>query len=131
MSHTSSRPARTDLRRGLARGLVRGGAAGSLLALIGLSAGAYADEPVGWESVQSVSGLQFFLVLLLIPLGLAIVISLVVALPSVIRGSSYENGEIWAGDDEWFGGPKDGVEKGTDPARLESAGEQGGAGARY
>lgn len=118
------------LSRAVSRGAVRSAAAGSLLALVGLSAGAYADEPVGWESVPSVSPLQFFLVLLLIPVGLGIVISLVVALPSIIRGDSYENGEIWAGDDEWFGGPKDGPDaltKGEEPARL----EQGGAGARY
>lgn len=72
------------------------------------------------------------LILFLIPLGLALVISLLAALPSLIKGDSYEPGQAWRGEGEWFGGPRNGVEAAdqTDPKQLAS-GEQGGTGARF
>lgn len=125
------RCSRGERRRTPARTLLRGAVAGGFLVLAASSPAAFADEPVGWESSPSVSGLHYFLILLLIPLGLALVISLLVAIPSWVRGSSYQAGQPWAAGDEWFGGPKEGVETASTPQQIEAAGDQGGAGARY
>lgn len=49
-------------------------------------AGAGGATPQGWANDPSVSPLQWLTVLLFIPLGIAIVISLLVLLPGVVRG---------------------------------------------
>jgi hypothetical protein len=74
------------------------------------------------------------LVLVVIPLGLALVISLLAVVPSMIRGERYTPGLAWRNENEWFGGPKDGLEATdkTDPQALEAAeGARGGASARW
>ena len=70
-----------------------------------------------------VSGLQFLVVLVLIPAGLALTISLLAVLPSIIKDSGYAPGQSWRAEAEWFGGPQKGVEAAEDlsPQQLEAA----------
>lgn len=71
---------------------------------------AFADTPAAWEDSPHVSGLQYLVVLLLIPAGLFVVISILAALPSMISDKGYEPGQSWRSEPEWFGGPRKGVE---------------------
>lgn len=129
MSHQAPKNSSTDANR--ARTLVRRAVIASvagLLALVLAPAAAFADEPAAWGSQPHVSGWQFLVVLVLIPAGLFLVISLLAALPSMIRDKGYEPGQAWSSEPEWFGGPRQGVEaaEATSPAQLEGAPEQGG-----
>jgi len=91
-----------------------------------------ADTPQGWEQAPHVSGLDFLLVLVLIPLGLAAVISLLVVLPALAGDHGYQPGHRWRGETEWFGGPRQGVAASDEltPEQLEarSAGTGGSSG---
>jgi hypothetical protein len=103
------------------------------LALPLVAAPALADTPVGWDPAPHVSVLKWLLVLLIIPAGSALFITVLALLPSMVRGSSYRPGETWAGGDEWFGGPSKGVEAAQPTGQPDdaSAGERGGAGAEF
>lgn len=87
--------------------------------------------PSQWPEPPSVSVLEFLLVILLIPAGLALVIALLAALPSMRSGggSTYQPGLAWRHEAEWFGGPRDGLEKAdkSDREAVEASGERGGA----
>jgi hypothetical protein len=99
--------------------------------VLSLPAAAVAAPPEGWDEAAAVSPLQFLLVLVLIPAGLFLVIALLAALPSMMRGSSsYQPGLAWRNEPEWFGGPRDGLDKVDrgDQQSLESTSpERGGA----
>lgn len=108
------------VRRSLARfaGLVS-----AVLALVLTApAVAMADTPEGWAENPEVSGLDFLLVLLLIPFGLAVVIVVLTSIPSWNKDSGHEPGQPWTAEPAWFGGAK-GVDGAAAPA-LE-AGEGG------
>jgi hypothetical protein len=92
-------------------------------AVVALPAVASADTPQAWADDPHVSGLDFLLVLLIIPLGLGLVISLLAALPSMIRDRGYEPGQSWRAEAEWFGGPQKGVgaTEQLSPEQIESA----------
>lgn len=110
-------------------------AAAAFLVLAGalLDASA-ADTPQGWEKEASVSGLQYLVVLLLIPLGLAAVIALLVSVPSLASDRGYQPGQSWRGESEWFGGPRTGVAAAEEvtPEQLEaSSRETGGTSGRW
>jgi hypothetical protein len=97
-----------------------------------LPVAAVAAPPEQWEDAGAVSPLQFLLVLLLIPAGLFLVIALLAALPSMMRGpsSSYQPGLAWRNEPEWFGGPRDGLDKvdrGDQQALESTSSERGGA----
>lgn len=96
---------------------------GAVVAVVGLPSLASADTPAAWAQDPHVSGLQFLLVLVLIPLGIGLVISLLVTLPSMIRDRGYEPGQSWRAEAEWFGGPRKGVEAAEDlsPQQIETA----------
>lgn len=103
------------------------------LLLIGASP-AFAAAPEQWGERPVVDPLQFLLVLVLIPAGLFALIALLTYLPSMARGeTTYHPGLSWRHEPEWFGGPRDGLEKvdKADPKALESAGERGGASASW
>jgi hypothetical protein len=95
---------------------------------------AFADTPAAWENEKHVSGLQFLVVLVLIPAGLFVVISLLAALPSMIKDKGYEPGQSWRSEPEWFGGPRKGLEA-TDemtPQQIEAAeADQGGTSGQW
>ena len=116
-----------------ARALLRAAVLGTFgVVLLGPGA-AFADAPSTWQNSPHVSGLSYLIVLFLIPLGLGLVISLLVVLPSLVKGDSYQPGQQWLGDPEWFGGPRGGVQadEQASPKTLEPADKQGGAGARF
>ena len=73
------------------------------------AAAAFADPPASWENTPHVSPLYTILVLGAIPLGLFVLITLLVCLPSMSRGEKYVPGQVWRGQPEWFGGPRDGL----------------------
>jgi hypothetical protein len=58
----------------------------SSILFAGPAGAAGGNGPQGWANDPSVSPLQWLTVLLFIPLGAAIVISLIVLLPGVVRG---------------------------------------------
>ena len=80
---------------------------------------AFADTPASWENEKHVSGLQFLVVLVLIPAGLFVVISLLAALPSMISDKGYEPGQSWRSEAEWFGGPRKGLEAADEVSQKE------------
>ena len=105
-------PARTGYPSGVMTLVRRGFAALAvgLLVVVCSPALALADTPAAWENEKHVSGLQFLVVLVLIPAGLFLVISLLAALPSMISDKGYEPGQSWRSEAEWFGGPRKGIE---------------------
>lgn len=80
-----------------------------MLGSVALSGSAVAATPEAWADAPEHGGLDYLLVLVLIPLGIALVVSLLTVLPSLIKGEKYEPGDQWRGD-EWFGGPRQGIE---------------------
>ena len=105
-------------------------------ALVLLASGpALATAPEQWAPADSVSVLEFLLVLVVIPLGLFLVISLLALVPSMAKGQKYTPGHAWRNESEWFGGPRAGVEavdKTEPPAIAEKdASDRGGASARW
>jgi hypothetical protein len=102
---------------------VRTAMAALTVGLVGLAGAASADTPANWQTAPPVSGLDWALVILIIPLGLAALITLVVALGT--RGSSAKAEQAWSGKEEWFGGPA-----GTTQA-TKGADSTGGAGADF
>lgn len=93
---------------------------------------AYADAPSAWSKPPHVSGLDFLLVLVLIPLGIGLVITLLTMLPSLKSGNVYEPGTPWRSESAWFGGPRKGVEA-ADAGALPagSSSRKGGASAKW
>ena len=84
--------------------------------------------------MTSVSALHFLLVIAVIPIGLALLITLLVYAPSLARGQRQESGTAWRDQNVWFGGPRDGVEAAekVDQSVLEaSTSRSGGASARW
>lgn len=105
-----------------------------MFALLSVPVAAFADTPSTWTSAPHVSGLQFLVVLVLIPAGLFVVISLLAALPSMISDKGYEPGQSWRSDAEWFGGPRKGVDAAEElsPAQIEAAdSDQGGTSGKW
>ena len=103
-------------------------------ALVSVAAApALADPPDTWAPADKVSPLHVLLVLGAIPLGLFVLITLLVYLPSMVRGQKYQPGLAWRNENEWFGGPSDGVDAAAkaEPAELEGARESGGTSARW
>ena len=72
---------------------------------------AFAEAPATWEDNPSVSPLYVLLVLVVIPVGLFLLITLLVYVPSMSKGESYRPGQVWRGEPEWFGGPRGGIEE--------------------
>ena len=129
MPHELRRPLGRSLRTTAVLGLA---AAPALLG--GVLASASADTPRAWEEPPATSPLGFLLVLLIIPLGLFIVITLLALLPSLAKDKGYEPGQAWRGESEWFGGPTQGLAAADQvgPAELESASrETGGTSGRW
>jgi hypothetical protein len=77
---------------------------------LGASGSAMADAPDSWQTPTHVSATYTLLVLGAIPLGLFLLITLLVYLPSMRHRSSDGQGEGWRGEAAWFGGPRGGLE---------------------
>jgi hypothetical protein len=93
------------------------------VAVVALPAVASADTPAAWDDDPHVSGLQWLLLLVVIPLGLALMIAVLVSLPSMLSHRGYEPGQSWRAEPEWFGGPRKGVDAADDlsPQQIETA----------
>ena len=99
---------------------------GGLLAFAAAPAGA--DVPEGWSTPAAVDPVEAVLLLVGVPLALFLIITLLVLLPSLIRGERFTvAGQATA--DQWFGGPN----KGTAelPAPDDEDSKAGGASARW
>lgn len=98
------------------------------LAVAAFAGPARADVPEGWAEPTTVSGLEFLLLLVIIPLGLALVITVLVYVPSLVRGESLAPGNQEP-ENQWLGGPS------KSPAELtvgdSDSSEAGGASARW
>lgn len=123
MTHHAPLKSRTVVRRLVAALSV------GILASVLLPVSAIADTPEAWPPDPHVSGLQFLVVLILIPAALFLVITLLAALPSMVSDKGYEPGQSWRSEAEWFGGASKGVEatESATPAAIEAAdAERGG-----
>jgi hypothetical protein len=77
----------------------------------GTAGAALADPPETWQNGPDVSTLYTLVVLGAIPLGLFLLITLLVYLPSMTgRDKGHRSGQAWRGESEWFGGPRGGLE---------------------
>ena len=110
-TQTSPKPQSTSPINGArARRIGRHAAAACALALLAVAAPttAYAVPAEGWPVAPEVSGLQILVLVLLIPLGLAIVLGLAVSLPGLAAGRSQKSGSNVPAT--WMGGPKEGTD---------------------
>ena len=82
-----------------------------VLLVTSLTAPAFADAPAQWENNRPYSPLYVITVLVVIPAALFALITLLVCLPSMMgKGKgSYQPGQPWRSEPEWFGGPRGGV----------------------
>jgi hypothetical protein len=83
--------------------------------------------PEGWSDPESVDGLYALALLVGAPLALFLLITLAVYLPALARGERVAPGEP---ENEWFGGPRQGVQAAdkVDPQALEGKGTGGASG---
>lgn len=102
-------------------GLVTAGAA----VLLAAATPAWAEVPEGWSDPAEISFLQVLLVIGALPVAVACVIALFVYLPALRRGESVRPGG--ATEDQWFGGPREGVAE-LEPTRREVGVTGGGSG---
>jgi hypothetical protein len=119
----------------LLRRAARGLAITPAVVVISLTDNAFAVPPETWQS-QHTSTLHALLLLAGVPLLLFVVITLLVYLPSMRKGQSYQPGHVWRGEPEWFGGPRNGLEAAdrAEPAAVGSgsgAETRGGASGRW
>lgn len=118
----------------MGRSLLSLSVACSLVLCAALVTPAAADTPAAWEKPPATSPLDFLVVLVIIPLGIAAVLALLTILPSMASERGYEPGQSWRGEAEWFGGPTKGVTSAADvtPEQIESRSEDtGGTSARW
>jgi hypothetical protein len=83
-----------------------------------------ADVPEFWSDPKAVDPWHAVLVLVGIPLGLFILITLLVVIPGVVKGERFTPGGQ-ATADQWFGGPRQGTAELPAPDNEES--KAGGA----
>ncbi len=108
--------------------MVRASIALFAVGLVSVAGTASADTPADWAKDPRVTALDWALVLVLIPLGIAAIITLLVLVTN--RGDSYQPGEAWQGKDEWFGGPGNQSTRSIPGAGSDSE-STGGAGADF
>jgi len=117
-------PVTTPLQTLLRRAAVTVGSFAA--ASVVLTGPALADVPEGWAPETHMSWGHLLLVVLVIPVALALVISLLVALPGLIKGEGVTGGHAGG---QWLGGPRKGTSELAGPDTETS--EAGGASARW
>lgn len=86
-------------RAGLVLGIV------ASATLVASPASAEVHRDAGDEPGETISRLKAVLLFGVVPIGLFLLIALLVALPSVVRGPRYRPGQGWQGNPEWYGAP--------------------------
>lgn len=89
-----------------------------------LAAPALALPPQGWDTPESVSFMDYFLLVLVFPLALALVITLATVLPMLLRGEKL-SGHSTPVNDDWFGGPRGGKAEVEAGAAKDTGGASG------
>lgn len=120
----------SDLNARVARRALRALVLTPVVLVPAVAAPALAAPPSTWPDPEPVGALDYLMVLLIIPLGLALLITLLAYVPSMVKGEKYTPGRAWRNENEWFGGPKDGLEA-TDTTEVPADAERGGASARW
>ncbi|HEY6933726.1 MAG TPA: hypothetical protein VI452_10025 [Marmoricola sp.] len=95
---------------------------------------AFADTPAAWPEQPHVSGWNYLVLLLLIPLAVFVLVWLAVTVPDYRRNHRGAGEEPWGERREWFGGPSRSVDAADEvsPEELEtSEGRTGGASGRW
>lgn len=93
-----------------------------------LAGPASANVPQGWSDPAPMPVGKFLMIILVLPVAAAIVISLLVLLPGLLRGEGlHGSGPDHGG--EWFGGPRRGTSDRAEPDGDDS--QAGGASARW
>ncbi len=64
---------------------------------------AYADTPAAWEEADNPPGIEMLLIFGGITLGIALLISVLAAAPSIMRGDRHQRDVKSWNDPEWFG----------------------------
>jgi hypothetical protein len=95
------------------------------------SGAAMAEPPENWEVAPTVGALDALLVIVGLPLLLFALITLLVYVPSMVRGEKYTPGLAWRNQSEWFGGPQKGVEAVDTTAPPTAGTQKGGVSARW
>ena len=103
------------------RRLMRVTAVTTGVSLAFLAAPALAAPPESWQRPDNGPLLGDLLVLVGIPLAIALVLTLLTYLPSMIRGQSDHPELAFQESSEWFGGPR----KGLDAATARTDGHEG------
>ena len=119
-----------DMKTTLFRRAVRAGAVLSGLSVALVAAPASASPPQTWDDPDQGPLLETLAFLLGVPLLVFLLITLAVYLPSMMRGRSTEPALAFQDRNEWFGGPR----KGLDPATTVSSEDRdpkGGASAQW
>ncbi|MGH3332291.1 MAG: hypothetical protein ACRDPJ_13430 [Nocardioidaceae bacterium] len=125
----------TDLNASAVRRLARAVALTPAVLVSLAGAPALATAPEQWDTAEPVSTLTVLVLLVGVPVALFAIITLLVYVPSLARGEKYTPGLAWRNENEWFGGPKSGVEAAdqVEPDAVEGSDEsgRGGASARW
>jgi hypothetical protein len=100
------------------------------LVLGSLATPALASPPTDWRNPPDEGFAHYALVLGAIPLAVIALITLLVYLPSMIRGQSSDGSVAFQEHPEWFGGPRRGVEAAAETTPADRS-KQGGASARW
>lgn len=87
---------------------------------------ALADVPENWSNPAPMSVGHLLVIIVAIPVGLALVISLLAVLPGLVRGEGLTGGHAGG---EWLGGPRQGTAELAGPD--DEGTEAGGASARW
>lgn len=95
---------------------------------IALAGPASANVPKGWSDPAPMPVGKFLMIILVLPVAAAIVISLIVLLPGLLRGEGLGIKAAEQGG-EWFGGPRRGTSDLAEPDGEDS--QAGGASARW
>ncbi|NPC97752.1 hypothetical protein [Nocardioides sp. zg-DK7169] len=97
-------------------------------ALLAIAGPARADVPEGWSNPEAVDTWTAVLLFVLLPVGMALVITLLCYLPAIIRGERLTPGAPHI-ENQWIGGPREGTAELAAPDGESS--EAGGASARW
>jgi hypothetical protein len=119
-----------DMKTTLLRRLMRAGAVLSGLSLAMVAIPASAAPPQTWDDPDHDPLLQTLAYLLGVPLLVIALVTLLVYLPSMMRGQSTEPALAFQQRNEWFGGPRKGLDS-TTSVPAEDKGPKGGGSAQW